>query len=345
MGRPTIDDVAERAGVSKSTVSAVMNDSRPVSDGTREKVQEAVRELNYRPRAAARNRRPAGRSIGVVVKERSNPFFAEVAEGVSERATEAGYTVYTASSEGDYATETDIIKDLRQRDTDGLIIYPVINGQTDLSNLIELRQARVPFVLMEHIMGVKAHTVDVSILSAAKTAVRHLIDGGHRRIVHFSGPSYSRHSDERIDGMRHAFSESELAFSNEMVVSAGARIEDGYRAGVEYFEAVPDEKRPTAVTCFNDLVALGVLRALRECGLSVPDDVSLVGCDGIDLVDYLPVPLTTIRSPIREMGARAASILIDHIEAGEQPEPQTVRFDPEFVVRESTRPLHTNGSS
>lgn len=328
--------------MSKSTVSAVMNDSRPVSDRTREKVQDAVRELNYRPRATARNRQPAGRSIGVVVKERSNPFFAEVAEGVSKRAAEAGYTVYTASSEGDYATETDIIKDLRQRDTDGLIIYPVINGQTDLSNLIELRQARVPFVLMEHIMGVKAHTVDVSILSAAKIAVKHLIDGGHRRIVHFSGPSYSRHSDERIDGMRHAFSESELAFSNEMVIPAGARIEDGYRAGIEYFKSVSDEKRPTAVTCFNDLVALGVLRALRECDLSVPEDVSLVGCDGIDLVDYLSVPLTTIRSPIREMGARAASILIDHIEAGERPEPQTVRFEPEFVVRESTRTLHTS---
>ncbi|WP_245846140.1 LacI family DNA-binding transcriptional regulator [Longibacter salinarum] len=341
MGRTTIDDVAERAGVSKSTVSAVMNDSRPVSDGTRSKVMAAVNDLNYRPRSTARTRAHDGRSIGIVIKERDNPFFAEIADGASRRAREAGYTVYTASSEGDFATETEIIDDFQRRDTDGLIIYPVMNEETDLTNLIELRRARMPFVLMEHILGVKANTVDVSLLAASKSAVSYLIDSGHRRIVHFAGPSYSTHSDDRISGMRHAFSESELAFSDHMVVPAGARMEDGYRAALEYLENVDPTSRATAATCFNDLVAIGVARALREKGLDVPGDVSLIGCDGIDLLDYMPTPLTTLRSPNREMGACAADILIHQIEADAQPDIQQVSFEPELVVRASTRPMQS----
>jgi len=322
-----------------------MNDSRPVSDGTRRKVMAAVSELNYRPRSTARNRMRSGRSIGIVVKERANPFFSEIADGVSRRAREAGYTVYTASSEGDFAAETEIIEDLQRRDTDGLIIYPVMNDETDLTNLIELRRARMPFVLMEHILGVKANTVDVSLLSASKAAVSYLIENGHRRIVHFAGPAYSTHSDDRIAGMRHAFSESELAFSDRMVVQAGARMEDGYRAALNYLESVDPDDRATAATCFNDLVAVGVARALRENGLDVPGDVSLIGCDGIDLLDFMPTPLTTLRSPRREMGACAADILIHQIEADTQPDIQQVSFEPELVVRASTRPIRSVGAA
>ncbi len=328
--------------MSKSTVSAVMNDSRPVSDPTREKVLAAVNDLNYRPRSTARHSYGGGCSIGLVIKERDNPFFAEIADGAAREAEDAGYTIFTASSEGDFAAETEIIENYQHRDTDGLIIYPVMNSETDLTNLIELRRARMPFVLMEHILGLQAHTVDVNLLAASKAAITYLIDAGHKRIVHFSGPSYSTHSDERVAGMRHAFSESELAFSNRMVIPAGARMEDGYRAACDYLDAIDPVERATAATCFNDLVAIGVARALREHDLQVPDDMSLIGCDGIDMLDYMPTPLTTIRSPCREMGARAARILIDQIEANTQSDIQQVSFEPELIVRESTRAI--NGS-
>ena len=320
-----------------------MNDSRPVTEPTREKVLAAVEELNYRPRSTARHTRSGGRSIGLVIKERENPFFAEIADGAAREAQDAGYTIFTASSEGDFTAETEIIESFQHRDTDGLIIYPVMNNETDLTNLIELRRARMPFVLMEHILGVKAHTVDVNLLAASKAAVTYLIDAGHRRIVHFAGPSYSTHSDDRIAGMRHAFSESELAFSNRMVVPAGARMEDGYQAARGYLDSVDPDERATAATCFNDLVAIGVARALSEHGLEVPGDMSLIGCDGIDMLDFMPTPLTTIRSPRRDMGARAARILIDQIEASTQPDIQQVSFEPELIVRESTRAL--NGSA
>ena len=320
-----------------------MNDSRPVSEPTRDKVLDAVKALNYRPRSAARHEQSGGRSIGFVIKERENPFFSEIEDGAAREAEDAGYTIFTASSEGDFAAETEIIDNFQRRDTDGLIIYPVMNNETDLTNLIELRRARMPFVLMEHILGVKAHTVDVNLLAASKAAVTHFINAGHRRIVHFSGPSYSTHSDDRIAGMRHAFSESELAFSDRMVVPAGARMKDGYRAACDYLDSVDPNERATAATCFNDLVAIGVARALREHGLEVPRDMSLIGCDGIDMLDFMPTPLTTIRSPRREMGARAARILIDQIEATTQPDIQQVSFEPELVLRDSTRSL--NGSA
>jgi LacI family transcriptional regulator/LacI family repressor for deo operon, udp, cdd, tsx, nupC, and nupG len=337
--RATIDDVAEQAGVSKSTVSAVLNDSRPVTDETRRKVNEAVADLNYRPRASARQPTQTGRSLGLIIKERSNPFFADIASGVSDEARDAGYTLYTASSEGDYATENEIISDLTGRDVDGLIIYPVMNEETDLTNLLELRRARVPFVLMENIRGVQANVVDVSTAQAAKKAAEHLLEGGHRRIAHFAGPLYSQHSDARIDGMRYAFSETQIAFSDDLIVPAGARMQDGYEAALDYFDGGHNGDCPTAATCFNDQVALGVHRALQELGLDVPGDVSLVGCDGIGLLDYMPVRLTTIRSPLHDMGAAAASILRTHIEAGEQPAFEQRRFEPELVVRESTRAL------
>jgi LacI family transcriptional regulator/LacI family repressor for deo operon, udp, cdd, tsx, nupC, and nupG len=119
-------------------------------------------------------------------------------------------------------------------------------------------------------------------------------------------------------------------------------MEDGYRAACDYLDAVDPDECATAATCFNDLVAIGVARALRERGLNVPGDMSLIGCDGLDMLDFMPTPLTTIRSPRREMGARAARILIDQIEANTQPDIQQVSFEPELIVRDSTRSL--NGS-
>lgn len=337
MSRPTIDDVADRAGVAKSTVSAVLNDSRPVSDETREKVNQAVAALNYRPKSSARRPGANGRSIGLLMKERDNPFFAEIAAGVASVVEDAGYALYTASSEGDAEIENRLLEDWTQRDVDGLIIYPVMNDDTDLQNLLALQRARIPFVLMERIAGVKANVVDVSTAAASKKAVRHLIDGGHRRIVHFAGPLYSQHSDARIDGMRYAFSETKVAFSDDLVVRAGARAEEGYRAALDVFDGLSEDERPTAATCFNDLVALGVYRALHELGLDVPGDVSLVGCDGLSVLDYLPLRLTTLRSPTHQMGATAATILREHIEADQEPPLRQKRFEPELVVRDSTR--------
>ena len=338
--RATITDVAKEAGVSKATVSAVLNDAGAVRDSTRDRVQAAIESLNYRRAAAtgaAAVRRT--RSIALVIKEFDNPYYAEVISGARTVAMQSGYTLLVVSSEGEYEAERRAVDMLQSKDVDGLIVTPVLNEHADLSHLFELKRRNFPFVLLEEIRGVPASLVDIDNVEGSRMAVAHLIANGHTRIVHFAGPDYSTHSRERVNGVRRACSASRLIFSDEDVVVAGAHLADGYRCGLEYFRQVIGAARPTAVTCYNDLVAIGLCRALTELGLRIPEDVSVVGFDDIPLLGYLPVPLTTIRMPKIEMGRIAAQMLIRHVESKEVIPPRKVYLSAELVVRSSTRTL------
>jgi LacI family transcriptional regulator/LacI family repressor for deo operon, udp, cdd, tsx, nupC, and nupG len=345
--RPTINDVARQAGVSKATVSAVLNDPAAVKGTTRDRITAAMEMLNYRPArlvgrgAAARK----GRCIGLLIKEIDNPYYGEVISGVRAHASESGYTLLVASSEGDYAAERRAVELLQEKDVDGIIATPVLDEHADLSHFFELKRRNFPFVLLEEVRGVPASLVDVDNVEASRHAVEYLIAQGHTRIVHFAGPGYSAHSWERIDGARRACSGSRLIFGDGDVVPAGAHLEDGYRAGLAFFGARAAEQRPTAVTCYNDLVAIGLLRALGELGIRVPDDVSVVGYDDVPIAEYLGVPLTTVRVPKLRMGQLAAQMLIRHIEARELVPPQKVYLDAELVVRRSTRALAAGGAA
>jgi LacI family transcriptional regulator/LacI family repressor for deo operon, udp, cdd, tsx, nupC, and nupG len=338
--RPTISDVARQAGVSKATVSAVLNDTGSVKESTRDRVIGAMEVLNYRPsqpagRAGARR----ARSIGLLIKEIDNPYYAEVILGARTHASEHGYTLLVVSSEGEYEAERRAVELLRAIDVDGLIATPVLDEHADLSHFFELKRRNFPFVLLEQVRGVPASLVDVDNVDASRRAVEHLIALGHTRIAHFAGPGYSMHSWERIDGVRRAYSASHLIFTEDDIVPAGAHLADGYRAALAYFRVRAPHERPTAVTCYNDLVAVGVCRALAELGLRVPDDVSVVGYDDVPLTEYLPVALTTVRVPKFKMGEIAAQMLIRHVESKTGVPPQKVFLDAELVVRGSTRAL------
>lgn len=336
----TISDVAALAGVSKSTVSAVLNNRSGVRESTRRTILRAMHDLSYRPsHSARRGFRPArGRTITFVVKEAANPYYAEILAGIQEVTAARGYLVAVSSSEGAYDLERRIVEQAIEQETDGLIITPILNDDTDLLHIFELRRNNVPFVLLEAVLGVRANLVDVDNVEASREAVRHLIDSGHSRIIHFAGPKYSAHSEERAEGVRRAFSESRLVFDGSMLVHAGDTAEDGYRAGLEHFRGCADA-RPTAVTCYNDLVALGLLRALRELGLDVPGQVSVIGFDDLRMLDYFPLPLTTVHIPKYEMGRRAAEILMRQLEGGPGAAPEKVSLQARLVVRESTLPL------
>ena len=336
----TIEDVANHADVSKSTVSAVINNRDVVKETTRQRVLDAIETLNYRPRGSARRgfKSPTGQSIGFLIKESDNPYYSEVLTGIQEVASEHGYLTFVSSSEGHLDDERQIVKQFSNKDLNGLVITPILNDDTDLSHIFELKRNNIPFVLLEDVQGIQAPLVDIDNVQASSSAVRHLIELGHERIVHFAGPKYSKHSDERIEGVRRAFSRSPLIFSNECVVRAGDSFQAGYETTLNYFADTDDEPRPTAVTCYNDLVALGVMKGLREQGYTVPGDVSVVGFDDLNLLDYVSTPLTTVHVPKREMGFRATELLLQQIQGNGSSSPQRISLDAELIVRSSTAP-------
>lgn len=339
--RPTIDDVARRAGVSKATVSAVLNDRDSVATGTRSRVRSVIEELNYRPRyVGGRQGRRRHRSAGLLVKEIENPYYTEIAGGMSAGARHHGYTLLIASSEGDGAGEREAIEVLQAQGASGIIATPVSHdeGGTDLSHLFELKRRNVPFVLLERVRGLQAPVVDIDNAEASREAVEYLIGTGHEAIVHFAGPAYSLHSEERVAGVRRAFSSAALSLPDDAVVPAGASIEEGHRAALDYFRDRPADRRPTAVTCYNDLVALGVCRALRDLDLSVPDDVSVVGFDDLDILAHTGLALTTVSVPTARMGSRALDMLVERIESPVGLAPESVVFAAGLVVRGSTAP-------
>lgn len=334
----TIHDVASLSGVSIGTVSAVLNRKGTVSKSTRRRVLQAMSDLHYRPSAAARRRlQPTvEKSIGLIVKEINNPYFSDIIVGAQEAARKLDYNVLVAHSERSYEFEQQLTELLVAKDVDGLIINPLLNDETDLSHLFEIRRSNIPLVLIESVRGIHASMVDIDNVAAEKEAVEHLIGQGHKRIAHFAGPQYSMHSDERIEGFRRAYMAQRLILEEDGIVHAGASLEDGYAAGHAFFRDRAD--RPTAVTCYNDLVAIGLMRALRELGINVPGDVSIIGFDDIEISSYLAVPLTSVRSPRREIGRRATQMLIQHVEAVDTVMPEKVILKAELVVRDSTRP-------
>jgi LacI family transcriptional regulator len=334
---PTIDDVARQAGVSKATVSAVLNETGAVRVSTRDRVIAAIESMNYRPsRTPFRAPTRRMRSVGILVKEIENPYYADIFSGARAALAGLNYSLLVVSSEGDYETERRAVEVLRDQEVDGLIVTPVFDEQADLSHLFELKRRDFPFVLLERIRGVPASIVDIDNVEASRRAVDYLIELGHTRIVHFAGPPYSMHSVEREDGVRRAFGASALRFTDDAIVATGAHLEEGYRTGLTVFSERRGDARPTAVTCYNDLVAIGLLRALSELGLRVPDDVSVVGYDDIPILPYLPIPLTTVRVPRFRMGQIAAEMLIRQMTSRETQTLEKVVLEGELIVRGSS---------
>jgi len=312
----TIADVAEHAGVSTGTVSAVLNEKPGVRPETRNRVLASIDDLGYAPSKSAQELGGAVESgpsesgtIGVIIKEADNPFYSELIMQVRRFLKNEGYDMFVGTSGGDYAEEGELIDSFREHGVDGLIIAPVLHVDADLSHLFTLNEADFPFVLLEDVQGLQANVVSIDNVKAAQRAVLYLIQQGHERILHFKGPPYTQHTRDRVLGVQKAFSESSLRYTEERIVPTGAKMEDGFLAAIDEFEEMTKADLPTAVTCFNDLVAMGVLRALAQLYIDVPDDISVVGCDDIQPADYLTVPLTTVRASKRKMGEEAARLL------------------------------------
>ena len=331
----TISDIARMAKVSKATVSAVLNDRPGISRETRDRVLEIVKRMNYRPNQVARslsNRET--KSIGLIIKEIDNPYFTKIMKGVVDTCSENGYTVLLGSSELSPEKEIESVETLQHQRVDGLIISPLQGLNFDFTYLAELIRDRYPLVMLEDVQNFHTNVVDIESRDAARKAVGHLIELGHEHIIYFAGPEMSYHNRQRLDGFRQAMIDGQLPIHQETVVSAGSTIEGGYSAGKHAFSS-PDN-RPTAVFCFNDLVAIGLMNALRGMEISVPEDVSVIGFDDNPFCEQVRIPLTTVHVPAFEIGVKAAELIIEQIQQKDSPLQRKVTIETKLIQREST---------
>ena len=318
MRPPTIRDVAARAGVSHQTVSRVINESPRVTEATRERVRAAIRELAFVPSPMARGLiSNQTRAIGVVADDVSDHFFACMVAGAEAEARRRGYYLMIASVEPD-DDEGGYLRLMLERRVEGLILArpSVPLRPRDL-------QADVPVVAVGAGEERGFTVVDVDNRQGGYDATRHLLDHGHRRIATIAGPRGWPSATARLEGHRQALREADVAELVEHAFDWG--LESGHTAAARLLERGADF---TALFAHSDLIALGAIRRLREAGLRVPDDVSVVGFDDLPVADYVEPALTTVHQPMRELGALAAAVVLGA-------DPGVRLLSAELVVRES----------
>ena len=327
---PTIIDVAERAGVSKSLVSLVLRGAPNVSDEKREAVTRAAAEIGYRPNAVARSLvRSRSYVIGVMVSDLHNPYFTEVIDGVETAARAAGYHALFNSGGLTAAGEADAIDALLQLRTDGVVMAGTVLPAARIAQVA----AAVPVVVVARTSRSSAHdSIANDDRMGARLAVDHLVSLGHRAIAHIDGGAGAG-APQRRSGFLQAMARHGLRSS--ATVTRGTFTEEGGRDGVHAL--LRARRRPTAIFVGNDLAAVGALDALDEHGLRVPDDVSLVGYDNIALAGLGHIDLTTIDQPRREMGVSAVGLLLERRD-GDRREARHLVVPPSLVVRGSTGP-------
>ncbi|WP_217144333.1 LacI family DNA-binding transcriptional regulator [Streptomyces sp. AC627_RSS907] len=332
----TMTDVARSAGVSVATVSHVLNDTRPVLPHTRQAVLDAVEELGYTPNTLARSLVTSRtRSIGLAVSAISNPYFTEILQGVETAALEHGYGLLVADPHDDPEHERKVAQLLHERRVDGMIVAP----SADPRELVAyLGRHRVPTVFLDRLVdtpdGDDAPRFDQVRAESAEPTTRlvtHLAGLGHRRIGLVAGRPGLSTTHERITGYRHGLAAAGLPYDERLLVHGDSEAAGGERATADLLSlAVP----PTALVTANNAMTIGALRALRDRGLSVPDDLALCCFDDFAWADLFSPRLTAVAQPSRELGAQALRLLLDRLAAPDAPV-RSVRLPCAFVHRTS----------
>jgi LacI family transcriptional regulator len=331
----SVIDVARHAGVSIGTVSNVLNRPDRVAPATRARVLQAIDELGYVRNEAARQLR-AGRShtIGLIVLDVGNPFFTDMAAGVEQAAAEADLSVVLCNSGADASREDHYLSLLQEQRSYGILITPQAkkNGR-----IAQIRQHGTPVVFVDWQSSRRQCSVSVNDLVGGELAVSHLLALGHRRISFVGGPLTTRQVADRLTGARAAARKAGLEEQTISVIeSPGPNFAAGRQAGEQITE-MSAGRRPTAVFCANDLIALGVLQEMTRRHLDVPGDMAIVGYDDIDFAAAAAVPLTSVAQPRAQLGRAAAELLIEEVEYQGSHQHRQVIFDPNLVVRESTQ--------
>jgi DNA-binding LacI/PurR family transcriptional regulator len=333
MKRVTIKDVALRSGVSKSTVSHVLNQTRFVEDQTKQKVLQAIRELNYRPSSIARSlvSQRTG-TAGLLISDVGNPFYHDVILGVEEVALANGYSIFLCNTGYDLQRGMKYIRSLVDRLVDGIMF---MSSNMNIDMIMEVHANSIQSVVLDWggtNVSEMAATITIDFNIGICEAVRHLIEFGHKRIAFAGGPTNMWTAKIRKQAFLNAIEDCQPIVEGIVLTEGNLRIEGGYQIFEELSRLSP---RPTAVIAANDLTALGIMWAARNAGYRLPEELSIVGLDNIDLASRVTPTLTTIALPRYEIGRLAMQNLLTLIHDPLQPKNNQL-VDTHLIVREST---------
>lgn len=332
----TIKDVAKHAGVSTTTVSHVINKTRFVAEDTTKAVWDAIKTLSYSPSAVARSLKiNTTKSIGMIITTSESPFFAEIVLAVEELCYSKGYSLFLCNTQNKPEKIQNHLDMLIKKRVDGILV--MCSEYSD--NAFDIfENTNVPMVIMD--WGVSDERSDLILdhgFDGGYLAIEHLIENGHKDIAIISCSLDKEIAKSRFDGVKKALADAGLSIREEWIQEGDFEPEGGYEC---MNNLLKNDKLPTAVFCFNDVMALGAISAITEKGLSVPQDISVIGYDNVHSSRFYAPPLTTIHQSKSRLGAAALELLLERIENNEgAKEPKVLEFFPELVKRKSVRNL------
>ncbi|MGL4473293.1 MAG: substrate-binding domain-containing protein [Shewanella sp.] len=331
----TIKDIAKLAQVSTSTVSHVLNNTRFVSDEVKERVQAAVKELNYAPSALARSLKTKHtRTFGMLVTTSTNPFFAEVVKGVESHCYQHGYSLMLCNTEGDAERIRFNLSTLLQKQVDGLLL---MCSEAEAQAFAQLSsQPNLPTVVMDWgPTNFQCDKIQDNSRQGGYLATRYLIEQGHQLIGCVTGPLDKLPSQQRLAGFTDAMNEAKLSIKPEWQVSGNFECDGGAAAFADLIKA---PNLPTAMFVGNDMMAMGFMHAAYNAGLNIPEQLSVIGYDDIELARYLTPALTTIHQPKQQLGHTAVEVLLARLD--NPGSSKTIQLEPSLVVRDSVKKIN-----
>lgn len=335
-----LEDIARLAGVSRSTVSRVINNDPKVKGETRDRIMQVIREQHFQPNIAARTLVTQRTGvIGVVIPSPENIFFTDnnyfslMLAGLSQTTRERDYAMLLWLGQVADNDERLMQKIANHHLMDGLVIASLTRDHPLYKRLNELRR---PYVMIDKPFGSTEQVSFVSIdnVQGGEVATSHLIEVGRRRIAHFTGHMSITDAMERLQGYRNALKAADHPTDEQFIFNGEFRRQSGYVGFREMFSR-PKDRRPDAIFAASDIVAMGIVQAAHEMGVRIPDDVAVIGFDDVDVASSITPPLSTVRQPVQYKGEVAARLLLDLIE-GKVQSPQHVLLPTELVIREST---------
>lgn len=329
----TIKDIASLAGVSKTTVSKVINNKDDsISAATKDKILQIMKEQNYVPNKLAQGLvTKRTKTIGLLIPDIRNPFFTDISRGAEDYARKEGYNIIFSNTDEDYEKEVQCVSMLCEKMVDGIIFAPSSNTSEEENRYSDLK---IPIVLVDKHIDIQnaKGVVKVDNKNGTYEATKYLIKQGHKEILYLSGPFKNDIAKERLNGYIRALEKNGGVFKKENVIEGQYKYEWSY----EYIKSL-DKINFSAICCANDLIAIGAIQALRERNLKIPQDISIVGFDDIQTAKLIDPSLTTIRQPAYEMGQKASEILINSLNNKNTDSTGVITFKPTLIVRNSTK--------